>query len=130
VLWVAVAIMLAGAGLTLAAPLVVIVGGVAVFTFGFFGAHSIASGWVGRRARAAKAQAASLYLLCYYGGSSVIGWAGGLIYAQGHWPGVVALIAGLLALALVAARQLAGVQPVDTDSQRTSPSSTQPEGGL
>jgi YNFM family putative membrane transporter len=127
VFWIAVAVMLAGAALTLAAPLVAIVLGVAVFTFGFFGAHSIASGWVGRRAQAAKAQAASLYLLCYYGGSSLIGWAGGLVYGQGHWPAVVGLIAGLLAAALLAAVQLAGIQPLDADP-RGAPPSPQPEG--
>lgn len=51
-----------GAVLTLAASLVLKIIGIAVFTFGFFGSHSIASSWVGRRARAAKAQASSLYL--------------------------------------------------------------------
>ncbi len=34
----------------------------AVLTFGFFGAHSIASGWVGQRALTARAQASALYL--------------------------------------------------------------------
>jgi YNFM family putative membrane transporter len=115
VLWVAEAIMLAGAVLTLAGPLVAIVAGVGVFTFGFFGAHSIASGWVGRRARTARAQAASLYLLCYYGGSSVIGWLGGLVYGQGGWPALVAMIAGLVVVALLAAARLAATPPADTD---------------
>jgi MFS transporter, YNFM family, putative membrane transport protein len=117
VLWVGEAIMLAGAALTLAAPLPVVVAGVGVFTFGFFGAHSIASGWVGRRARTARAQAASLYLLCYYGGSSLIGWLGGLVYGQGGWPAVVALIAGLVLVALIGAARLATIPPVDADQR-------------
>ena len=60
VFWVMILIMGAGVALTGAASIVLIVAGLAVMTFGFFGAHSIASSWVGRRARTAKAQAASL----------------------------------------------------------------------
>ena len=36
--------------------------GLLLLTFGFFGSHSIASSWVGRRATHDKAQASSLYL--------------------------------------------------------------------
>ena len=39
----------------------------------FFAAHSVASGWIGPRARRAKGQASSLYLFSYYVGSSVAG---------------------------------------------------------
>jgi MFS transporter, YNFM family, putative membrane transport protein len=45
VLWIAMAIMLVGLGATLAENLVLIIGGVALITIGFFGAHSIASSW-------------------------------------------------------------------------------------
>jgi predicted MFS family arabinose efflux permease len=75
---------------------------------------------VGRRARTARAQAASLYLLCYYGGSSVIGWLGGLVYGQGGWPALVAMIAGLVVVALVAAARLAAIPPVEADWPRVA----------
>jgi YNFM family putative membrane transporter len=102
VLWIGMVIMLCGVGMTLASSLGVIVAGMAVLTFGFFGGHSIASGWVGQRALTARAQASALYLLCYYLGSS-IGGSDGLAYSYAGWPG---LVAGLLILALISAAQL------------------------
>jgi YNFM family putative membrane transporter len=78
----------------------------AVLTFGFFGAHSIASGWVGQRALTARTQASALYLLCYYLGSSIGGSAGGLAHSYAGWPGLVAMVTGLLILALIFAAQL------------------------
>ena len=102
VLWIRMAIMLCGVGMTLASSLGVIVADMAVLTFGFFGGHSIASGWVGQRALTARAQASALYLLCYYLGSS-IGGSDGLAYSYAGWPG---LVAGLLILALISAAQL------------------------
>jgi MFS transporter, YNFM family, putative membrane transport protein len=106
VLWVGIALMLAGVSMTLASGLAVIVAGVGVLTFGFFGAHSIASGWVGQRALTARAQASALYLLCYYLGSSVGGSVGGLAYEHEGWSGVVIMVVVLLLLALVAAARL------------------------
>lgn len=103
VLGIGMALMLAGVVMTLASSLTVIIAGVAVLTFGFFGAHSIASGWVGQKALTARAQASALYLLCYYLGSSIGGSAGGLAYSYAGWPGLVAMVAGLLLLALPAA---------------------------
>ena len=88
VLWAAMLVMLIGVLLTLAAPLTVIVFGMAMLTVGFFGGHSIASSWVGRRALTAKAQASSLYLCSYYIGSSLIGSLGGLAFTRYAWPGV------------------------------------------
>lgn len=109
-LWIGMSLMLVGAGLTLASSLAAILAGVAILTFGFFGAHAIASGWVGQRALAAKAQASALYLLCYYLGSSVGGSAGGLAYAYADWPGVVYMVIGLLVLALIPAALLSLLQ--------------------
>jgi MFS transporter, YNFM family, putative membrane transport protein len=91
-------VMLAGTVITLSASLPVIVFGVGVFTCGFFSAHAIASSWVGRRARTAKAQASSLYLFSYYLGSSISGTVGGLFWVNFGWNGVAAMIA-LLTLA-------------------------------
>ncbi|MCT7094621.1 MFS transporter, partial [Salmonella enterica subsp. enterica serovar Oranienburg] len=73
VLWTAFALMLAGLALTATSSLSLIVAGIVAITFGFFGGHSIASSWVGRRAGGNKAQASSLYLFSYYMGSSIAG---------------------------------------------------------
>jgi YNFM family putative membrane transporter len=80
--------------------LVLVILGVAVVTFGFFGGHSVASSWVGLRAREAKAQAAALYLFFYYLGSSVAGSAGGVFWDHAGWKGVAAFVAVLLLIAL------------------------------
>lgn len=112
VLWVAVALLLAGVLLTLLQPLVLVLLGVVALTFGFFGGHSIVSSWVGRRAGAAKAQAASLYLFSYYTGSSVAGWAGGLFYARHGWNGVGWFVAALVLGALLIAWRLYRLPPL------------------
>jgi YNFM family putative membrane transporter len=110
VLMLSAVVMIAGVALTLASNLALIVVGLVVLTTGFFGAHAIASGWVGGRAKAGRAQASSLYNLFYYSGSSVVGWAGGMVFAGWGWTGisamVVLLIATALALTVVGARRL------------------------
>ena len=99
VLLAAIAIMVAGVLLTLVSSLLWVVVGLVVFTAGFFAAHAIASGWVGTRATVGRAQAASLYNLFYYLGSSVVGWAGGLVFASFGWGATVGLVAGLAVVA-------------------------------
>lgn len=101
VLWIGVAIMLSGALLSLAGNLAVKIVAIALFTFGFFGAHSIASSWVGMQALRNKAQASSLYLFFYYVGSSVGGTTGGSLWSAYRWPGVISMIALFLCLAVV-----------------------------
>ena len=112
VFWVMILIMGAGVALTGAASIVLIVAGLAVMTFGFFGAHSIASSWVGRRARTAKAQAASLYLFVYYVGSSLLGSLGGVFWQRGGWGGVLALVLALIGIAFLISLRLARLQPL------------------
>ncbi|WP_455385991.1 MFS transporter [Acidihalobacter prosperus] len=112
VLWTSFALMLLGIGLTLLRPLPVVVFGLAVLTFGFFGGHSIVSSWVGRRAGGSKAQASSLYLFSYYMGSSVAGFCGGLFWSSWAWAGVAGFT-GLLTLAgLLVALRLARLEPL------------------
>jgi len=77
-----------------------IVVGVGVFTCGFFCAHAIASSWVGRRARTARAQASSLYLFSYYLGSSISGTVGGMFWQHFGWNGVALMIVLLTVAAL------------------------------
>ncbi|HBA90151.1 MAG TPA: MFS transporter [Geobacter sp.] len=97
-LFLTMATMVVGALFTLFHDITSIVTGIGICTCGFFGAHTIASSWVGSRARTAKAQAASLYLFFYYLGSSVSGTAGGFFWTSFGWQGVVLLILTLLAL--------------------------------
>lgn len=93
------AVMLAGTLTTLAESLPIIVAGVGLFTCGFFSTHAIASSWVGRRARTAKAQASSLYLFAYYLGSSISGTLGGVFWVRFGWVGVAAMIGALIVAA-------------------------------
>ncbi|NHV29650.1 MFS transporter [Burkholderia sp. D-99] len=102
-----VLVFAAGLALTLSHSLAAIVVGIVLVTIGFFIAHSVASGWVGHLAGSAKGHAASLYLLAYYLGSSVLGSLGGTFWQHGAWTGVAAFVAVLLVLALLAARRLA-----------------------
>ncbi|AMM18847.1 MFS transporter [Frondihabitans sp. PAMC 28766] len=100
VLVTSIGVMVGGVLLTLAPSLWAIVPGLVILTAGFFGAHSVASGWVGARAEPEhRAQAASLYNLFYYAGSSVVGWSAGFAFAGAAWPGVVTLVVVLAAAA-------------------------------
>lgn len=92
--------------LTLSHALSVVVAGVVVLTIGFFIAHSAASAWVGRLGGANRSHAASLYLLAYYVGSSVVGSASGWFWEHGGWPALVGFCLVLQAAALVAAQVL------------------------
>jgi YNFM family putative membrane transporter len=112
VLWAAVLVMLAGALLTLAGSLTLVILGLAVATFGFFGGHSIAASWVSRRAPFAKGQAASLYFFAYYAGSSLVGWLGGHAWEAGGWPGVIVLVGAVLLAAAALALRLARLAPL------------------
>ena len=100
-------VMLCGLLLTLAPPLPVLLLGLVLMTAGFFGAHSVASGWAGARSAGDRSQATGLYNLAYYAGSSVLGWALGLVLGSAGWGGVVGVVcaavvlAGLAALALL-----------------------------
>ena len=103
---VALLLMLVGLALTATNNLVISIVAIAIFTSGFFGAHSIASGWVSRRAVTARAAAASLYLFAYYAGSSLFGSAGGLFWSRFGWPGILGLVGLLVLVALGLAASL------------------------
>ncbi|MFE6647825.1 MFS transporter [Nocardioides sp. NPDC057772] len=80
-----VVITIVGVVMTLPDNLAMVLTGLFVLTTGFFGAHGVASGWVGARAKVGKAQASALYNLFYYGGSSLFGWLLGYAYVVGWW---------------------------------------------
>lgn len=111
VLWINVFVMLSGILLTLSNHLAVVIIGVGVFTFGFFGSHASTSSWVGSRAKVGKAQASSLYLLFYYVGSSIGGTAGGLFWSRFEWGGIVGMISAMILLAMLVSFKLTVVLP-------------------
>lgn len=76
---------------TLANPIIAIIAGVILVTTGFFITHSVTSGCVGPTAGENKGHAASLYLLFYYMGSSIIGSVGGWFWLHGGWSAIVSL---------------------------------------
>ncbi|HEF8784084.1 TPA: MFS transporter [Providencia alcalifaciens] len=106
ILIAAIAMMLMGVILTLHSNIWVILLGMTVLTTGFFAGHSVASSWVGRRAKRARGQASSLYLFSYYAGSSIAGTLGGLFWASYGWNGVALFIASLLLLGVGIAYKL------------------------
>ncbi|QID18207.1 MFS transporter [Nitrogeniibacter mangrovi] len=106
VLWMMVCLMLAGVGLTWLSWLPALIAGVALFTLGYFGAHTTCSGWVGRRAGARRALAAAIYLSSYYLGSSILGSTVGLAWDAGQWAAVASVLMGLCAVVLGVAMHL------------------------
>ncbi|GAA5153014.1 MFS transporter [Pseudonocardia eucalypti] len=124
VLWAAVLVAIAGVWVGAPAWLPAVLAGLLLTTLGFFAAHSVASGFVGRRASllpgGAPAQAAALYLFAYYAGSSVGGSLGGVAYDHLGWPGVTGYLTVLLSGALVLALRLRTVPPVPVPPARAS----------
>ncbi|KQN28767.1 MFS transporter [Sphingomonas sp. Leaf38] len=112
IFWIPVVLLIIGVALTAMTPLALVIAGIAVVTIGFFGAHSIASAWVGRRAQGARGQAAAFYLFFYYMGSSVLGSAGGFAWTHAGWPGVTAFCLVLGVAALVIGLVLRTVPPL------------------
>jgi YNFM family putative membrane transporter len=106
--------MAAGALLSLSHLLPLVLAGASAMVFGFFGGHSVTSGWVCAWANRQRAQSAALYLFGYHVGSSVAGFVGGLFYAVFGWPGEVGTVLVLLAVGLLIALSLSagrGVAP-------------------
>lgn len=99
----AVGIMACGVLLSLVDALPLVLVSTALVTFGFFGAHTTTSGWVGAQATHRRAQASSLYLLFYHLGSSVLGFVGGLAYGSGRWGMLILVVLASVGAALVAA---------------------------
>ncbi len=113
VFWTALALLLIGILLSFCTQVPLILLSLTALTFAFFGGHSIASSWVGRRAQA-KTQAASLYLFFYYLGSAFISTCGGVFYAYWGWGGVAGLLTVLATTGLVIAWHLRKLAPIQT----------------
>jgi YNFM family putative membrane transporter len=106
VLLLGLVIMVVGAMASLPDLLLLALGGGALRVFGFFGAHSVASGWVSLRAPRQRAQASALYLFGYQMGSTVVGFGGGVMYGAYGWAGEVATVGTLLAVGIGVAATL------------------------
>lgn len=101
---VAAIVTIAGIAITIVGSVPVIIIGTAIMTAGFFATHGLASGWVAARAGAGvggAAQAASIYMVSYYIGSSVGGSVAGAVFSRFDWVGVATMAMALVAAAFV-----------------------------
>ena len=111
-LWATIVLMLAGMALTLFTPLWLVVPGMLVFTFGFFGAH------LGRqqldRTPRSESQGAGVVAVpvLLLRGSSIAGTAGGFFWHFAGWNGIGGFIVALLIGALLVALKLAKLPPL------------------
>ena len=106
-LLVCLATMAGGILLTISAAVPVIVAGIAFATAGFFAAHAIVAAWVPSQAPDAAGEASAIYSLSYYLGSSVLGWAAGLVFTAAGWSATAAtLVAFVGAAAIIAVLSL------------------------
>ena len=119
----AILVTTAGALITLSSNVVMMLVGLVVTTGGFFAAHSIASGSLVNRASIGRSQAASMYNLFYYAGSTALGWLGGVAYMWIGWAGTVTMVVAcaLIALALVLAyaESRGGFAAIDAENGRS-----------
>ena len=106
----AAAAMAAGVLLTLVPQLWAQVAGLLLATMGFFGAQSIASGWASVGLPDARTQAGALYTLAYYGGGSLMGWLGGVLFTRFNWAGTVAMVTALAVTSALLAMNMGRVQ--------------------
>lgn len=90
--------MLIGLGLTLSPSAPVIVAGLIIHTAGFFAAHAALTSWTPLVAPGFAAEASAGYSLSYYLGSSLIGWAAGLLLAQLGWHLTIAALMAAVAV--------------------------------
>lgn len=103
----AAVLMLTGALIGSSSNLIVTLVGLLLFTASFFALHSTASGWVGLIAEKDRAEASSLYVFCYYMGSSLLGAATGQAFEALPWAGFVAVLAAMLGALIAIAVALA-----------------------
>ncbi|WP_326518912.1 MFS transporter [Acinetobacter sp. CAAS 2-6] len=99
--------MIAGLGIMMLNQIWLIFIGLLIFTFSFFAAHSTASAWVSVQAVQYRAVASSLYLFCYYLGSSILGSSSGVVWENFGWHGIGTEISLILVFGLLLAVYLA-----------------------
>ncbi len=118
VVMVSVGLTAAGLLVSQSDHLAVFVAGLSLMTLGFFAMHAVCSGWVGVLAPGQlKAQATACYLLSYYIGASLLGYAGGWAWDHGGWQGLSGGVAAALA---VFAHLVRGVSRLQVPQQPTN----------
>lgn len=102
----AMAAALAGLALSLSTSLPIVLVGLAVIGAGTFFAQAAATGFVGRVAETNRAAANGLYLTFYYLGGLVGAFVLGSANDAWNWFGVAVIVAGVLIISAVLARNL------------------------
>lgn len=105
VLLTSIAVMIFGILVTLPPWLPTIIVGLILITAGFFAEHSLATSYTAVLAPTGTGHASALYTLFYYGGSSIVGWAIGLVFSTGGWAAASATECALCVIALLVARR-------------------------
>lgn len=98
------ALFIAGAGLTLAPSLPVIIAGMAVASAGTFLCQSAATSFVAARAPEARSAAIGVYTTFYYVGGSIGAVAPGFAWQTAGWPAVAGMMIAASALAMLVAQ--------------------------
>lgn len=102
--------MILGLWIMLIPSLWMILIGLLIFTFSFFAAHSTSSSWVSVQSLQYRAVGSSLYLFCYYLGSSFLGSSSGLVWENYGWFGLTLTITGILLIGFFVALKLNRIQ--------------------
>lgn len=84
--------MAVGVAVTVATSLALVLVGLVIATFCFFVAHAIAAAWAGQQVPSARSQASALYSLAYYAGSSLLGFAGAVVFDSSGWTGAMIMV--------------------------------------
>jgi predicted MFS family arabinose efflux permease len=115
-MFAAIAACMTGVALTLVPSLATVTAGLALAASGVFVAQTCANSFLRDAAPAgSRVSAAGMYICCYYVGGTLGGILPGAFWKHGGWPGCVALVAGFLAVAGLAANFGWRVQPVVPD---------------
>jgi predicted MFS family arabinose efflux permease len=89
---------MAGIALTLTAPLVIVIAGIAICAGAGIVAQAISTGYVAISVERGASSAVGLYVSAFYIGGSVGAYLGGIAWTLGGWPACVALVLGMQAL--------------------------------
>lgn len=100
ILLISIGFMFFGAVLTFPDNLGLILLGLVFFIIGFFGTHTVASGWTAELSHGLASLSSSMYISFYYLGSSVMGYLFGFVWTYFRWNGVAELLS-LAALILL-----------------------------
>lgn len=99
-------LVIIGLGLMLPDNLFFVILGLGIFTFSFFATHTLASRMISQHTKKGKSMATSIYWLCYYIGSSLIGTGTGVIYYHGTWDLFTLSLTGLIFISFILSSRL------------------------